>query len=295
MTDQTLVRISSEHLTAEIHPVGAQLFSLRDPAGRDLQWDGDPAIWKGRAPILFPIVGALAGNQYRLDDRAYTLSRHGFARDRLFFVVEADRASVLFRLNWDEETLAVYPFRFQLDLRFAVAGASLRIAATVRNLEDKFTLPASFGFHPAFRWPLPFGANRDTHFLAFDNDEPAPIRRLDAEGLLDPSEFATPIRNRRLHLRDDLFAADAIIFDKLASRRVTYGADRGPKIEIEFPGMPYLGVWTKPGAGFICIEPWQGIADSPGYSRDFRIKPGIVIIPPGAEKDFAMSITLKAE
>ena len=293
MIDQPLIQISSEQLAAGIHPAGAQLFFLRDPTGRDLQWNGDPAIWKGRAPILFPIVGALVGNQYRLSDRAYSLSRHGFARDRLFSIVKADPASVVLRLDWDEETHRVYPFRFQLDLRFTIAGACLHIVATLRNLEDKETMPASFGFHPAFRWPLAFGEPRAAHYLTFDKDEPAPIRRLDSEGLLTPKEFATPIQNRKLHLSDALFAADAMIFNNLVSRRLTYGTDQGPKIEIAFPDMPYLGVWTKPGAGFICIEPWHGIADPQGYSGDFRTKPGIVLLPPGAAKDFVMSITLK--
>src|SRR5690348_11089620 len=100
----SLIQISSGQLTAEIHPLGAQLFSLREASSRDLQWHGDTAVWKGRAPILFPIVGALALGQYRLEGKSYSLSRHGFARDRLFALVEAGPASALFRLNWDEET-----------------------------------------------------------------------------------------------------------------------------------------------------------------------------------------------
>lgn len=286
-----LTRISSPRLTAEIDPLGAQLFSLKDSQGRDLQWNGDPAVWKGRAPILFPIVGALVGNQYELDGRTYSLSRHGFARDRLFSLVEANPASALFRLDWDQETFRVYPFRFQLDLRFALTGASLRMVATVKNLEDRKELPASFGFHPAFRWPLPYGEARAEHFLDFEKEEPAPIRRLDSQGLVLPAEFETPVKGHRLELRDDLFAADAVIFDSLASRRLRYGAARGPQLEIAFDGMPYLGVWTKPGAGFICIEPWHGLADPQNRIGDFRAKPGLVLLAPGASQDFAMTVS----
>jgi len=286
------IQISSGRLTAEIDPLGAQLFSLRDGQGRDLQWHGDPAVWKGRAPILFPIVGALAQGQYRLDGETYSLSRHGFARDRLFALVERTAASALFRLNWDEETFRLYPFRFQFEMHFAVTGARLSMTATVRNLEERIRVPASVGFHPALLWPLPYGEPRAAHFLEFEQDEPAPIRRLDGQGLLSPQEFPTPVKGRRLELRDDLFTADAVIFDSIASRRLSYGAEKGPRIEVEFAGMPYLGVWTKPGAGFICIEPWQGIADPQGFSGDFAAKPGIVLLPPGTEKAFAMSIAL---
>ena len=284
------IQISSGRLTAEIDPLGAQLFSLRGTC--DLQWHGDPAVWKGRAPILFPIVGALAQGQYRLDGEPHSLSRHGFARDRLFTLVERTAASALFRLNWDEETFRLYPFRFQFEMHFAVTGARLSMTATVRNLEETKILPASVGFHPALLWPLPYGEPRAAHFLEFEQDEPAPIRRLDGQGLLSPQEFPTPVKGRRLELRDDLFTADAVIFDSIASRRLSYGAENGPRIEVEFAGMPYLGVWTKPGAGFICIEPWQGIADPQGFSGDFAAKPGIALLPPGTEKAFAMSIAL---
>lgn len=293
MTDTPLTTISSGQLSADIHPLGAQLFALRDGEGRDLQWNGDPAVWKGRAPNLFPIVGELNGNQYRLDGHSYSLSRHGFARNRLFSLVGSDGASALFRLDWDEETFKNYPFHFQLDLRFAITGTRLDMVAMVRNLEDKQSLPASFGFHPALRWPLPYGEPRSAHRLLFEKDEPAPIRRLDAQGLILPAEFPTPVEGRQLPLRDDLFTADAIIFDRIASRRLRYGADQGPQLEIEFPGMPYLGIWTKPGAGYVCIEPWHGLADAQGYSGDFRAKPGIALIPAGAEKQFAMSIALR--
>jgi galactose mutarotase-like enzyme len=293
MTDISPTTITSGALSADIHPLGAQLFALRDQAGRDLQWNGDPAVWKGRAPNLFPIVGELNANQYRLDGHTYCLSRHGFARNRLFSLVESDRSNALFRLDWDQETFKNYPFHFQLDLHFAVTDTRLDMIATARNLEDKQSLPASFGFHPALRWPLPYGEPRSAHHLTFEKEEPAPIRRLDSQGLIEPAEFATPVERRKLQLRDDLFAADAIIFDKITSRRLRYGADHGPQLEIEFPGMPYLGIWTKPGAGYVCIEPWHGLADSQNYSGDFRAKPGMALIPPGAEKQFAMSITLK--
>jgi len=292
MTDHGLISISSRDLSATIHPLGAQLFTLRDRSGRDLQWNGNPEVWKGRAPILFPIVGALVGNQYRLDGEIFSLPRHGFARDRLFSLLESTSASATFRLSWDDETFRVYPFHFELDMRFGVTDATLHVVATVRNLEDEKFMPASFGFHPAFCWPLPYGKPRSAHVLKFEKDEPAPIRRLDSQGLILPDKFATPVVERELRLHDDLFKADAIIFDDIVSRRLCYGAERGPQLEFAFPGMPQLGIWTKPGADFICIEPWFGFSDPQDFSGDLRLKPGIALLSPGAAKEFAMSISL---
>jgi galactose mutarotase-like enzyme len=159
-------------------------------------------------------------------------------------------------------------------------------------LEESRTLPASFGFHPAFRWPLPYGEPREDHFLEFEHPEPAPIRRLNAQGLLLPEKFETPVQGRKLRLGDQLFEMDVVMFDDLTSRRVRYGAEQGPRIEVRYDGMPQLGVWTKPGARFLCIEPWHGFADPQGYAGDFRDKPGLALLPPGTDREFAMTITL---
>ncbi|MEJ0005715.1 MAG: aldose 1-epimerase family protein [Steroidobacteraceae bacterium] len=285
------ITIRSTALCASIDPQGAQLSALRDADGRDLQWQGDPTMWAGRAPLLFPIVGMLVAGQYRSGAHSYSLPRHGFARNRRFTVAESGPTSVTFTLTADAQTLAVYPFDFELDVNFAIEAASLAVTSWIRN-RGATPMPASLGYHPAFLWPLPYGENRAAHFIEFERDEPAPIRRLDANGLLIPQRFATPVVNRRLNLRDDLFAADALIFDQLLSRSVTYGTEVGPRIGISFPGVPYLGVWSKPGANFICIEPWQGVTDPQGFSGQLQDKPGGIMVPPGAARAVGMTITL---
>lgn len=285
------IPLSSAELHAEVNPLGAQLSVLRDANDRDLLWNGDPAFWTGRAPILFPIVGEVAGGHYRLGERTYPLSRHGFARGKPFNVVAATSASAIFRLQADESTLSVYPFRFELDVRFAVSGATLSVITSVRNLGDT-NMPASFGYHPALRWPLPYGRERSGHFIEFATEEPAPIRRLDDSGLLAPEPHPTPVSNRRLTLEDGLFTHDAVIFDQVHSRSVIYGAADGPRIRVSYPDSPYLGIWTKPGAPFICIEPWHGIADPAGFTGDFTAKPGVFTVAPGGAQSIEMTLTL---
>src|SRR5579862_378552 len=185
--------VSSGGLTAQINPLGAQLSILRDPSGRELLWDGNPAFWNGRAPLLFPIVGTLRGGVYRVAGKTYALSRHGFARGKLFEVLSASSVDVLLRLKADDETLAVYPFYFQLEVHFEIRDATLTVKARVRNDGDA-PMPASFGYHPAFRWPLSYGAARALHAIEFDLEEPAPIRRLNTAGLVTPVRHPTPIQ-----------------------------------------------------------------------------------------------------
>jgi galactose mutarotase-like enzyme len=285
------VRLTSPSLSVEIDPLGAQLSTLQDRDGRDLLWNGDPAVWNGRAPILFPIVGTLAGGSYRVGGKSYRLARHGFARGKLFELVETSSSSALLRLAADEATLAVYPFRFELTARYALEASTLSLVLSVRNT-GAHALPASLGYHPAFRWPLPYGQTRAAHFIELEADEPASVRRLNADGLLTPEPHPTPIAHRKLALADDLFQNDALIFDQIKSRSVTYGAGAGPRIRVSFPDAPYLGVWTKPGAGFICIEPWRGVADSQGFTGDFTEKKGIFTVAPGATETLHVSIAL---
>jgi galactose mutarotase-like enzyme len=289
---KAFITIRSGNLSAAVNPLGAELSVLRDADGRDLLWNGDPAVWNGRAPLLFPIVGELAGGCYRLGDKTYQLPRHGFARRKMFEPVETTASSVTFRLSWDETTLPVYPFHFALDVRFAVEDRMLTLAASIKNLGTD-AMPASFGFHPALRWPLPFGEVRAAHRLQFEHNEAAPVRRLDKNGTLIPTAFATPVNGRSLMLRDELFQDDALIFDQIKSQRLWYGAEQGPRIRVDFPETPYLGIWSKPGAGFVCIEPWHGIADPQGYSGDYRDKPGVFLVPSGGAKTCTISFTLE--
>jgi len=289
-----LLTITSNDVALEVSTLGAEMQNLRDGDGRSLQWDGDPAVWSGRAPLLFPIVGELAGGRYRWNGREYALARHGFARGSVFDVVTHDARSATLRLAASDATRAVYPFEFALDLAYAIDGATLSIAASIAN-HGAAPMPASIGFHPAFRWPLPYGEPRDDHAIVFEHDEPEPMRRLDRDGLLEAQTQPTPIVGRTLALRDSLFEHDALIFDRLTSRRLSYGARRGPRLSIRFDDLPMLGVWTKPqAAGFICIEPWQGVADPTGFDGDLGQKPGIVMIDAGVSRVFTMTIELVA-
>lgn len=286
------VTIASPALSADISPLGAELMAVRDAAGRDLLWNGDPAFWTGRAPILFPTVGMLRDDRYRLGDRTFTLPRHGFAR-RKTFVVEARGADrVTFRLEADADTLAVYPFAFRLDLVFTIEGARLAMTGMLTNTGD-VPLPAGFGFHPAFRWPLPYGEPRAAHEIVFESDEPAPIRRLGPDSLVSPAPVPTPVRGRVLKLEDGLFVNDAIIMTDPVSRGLVYGAPNGPKLAIDYADFPQLGIWTKPGAGYVCIEPWQSFAAYSDFAGELWDKPGIVRLEPGEKRRWTMGVTLE--
>jgi galactose mutarotase-like enzyme len=288
---EALVEIASDRLRAAINPFGAELSSLRDPDGSELMTDADPAFWSGRAPLLFPIVGRLMNDKYRLDGKEYPLPQHGFARRQPFALIEqaADRA--VFRLTDNDATRAFYPFAFTLDAAFTLTGATLAMDITVTNTGDR-DMPASFGFHPAFAWPLPYGRARADHRIVFEKDEPAALSAIVLGGWIAPDTWPSPLEGRELTLSDALFERDALVWDSLESQSLRYDGDEGPKLEIGFAGMPKLGIWTKPGARFVCIEPWHGIADPHGYTGEIWDKPGILRFAPGESRTFSMQVTL---
>ena len=285
--------IQNLFLKAQIKALGAELCMLQTVGGHDLLWNGDPAVWPRHAPHLFPVVGRLEGDTLHHRGRDYPMSPHGFARGLPFRMVRLTREDCTLVLKDDDTTRAMYPFPFELRINLAVDGPALRVAYELVNPGQE-PLPASLGAHPAFRWPLLPGVAREQHQIRFELPEPAPIRR-QTDGLLDSSPQATPVEDRTLRLRDELFLEDVLIFDQLKSRKLRFGAPGTPMLEVAWEGFEQLGIWTKPGAGFLCIEPWRGLPSPAGFAGEFSEKPGILIIPPGGRRYFRYTATVVAE
>ncbi len=284
-------RIGSGRLSATILARGAEPVSILHADAGEVLWQAGPA-WPKHAPQLFPIVGELAHGEYVHDGKTYALGRHGFARDRDFTWTEIADASCTLILEDDDATRAMFPFAFRLSIRFAVADDELTITYVVANRGTE-TLSASLGAHPAFRWPLVDGIPKDAHTLLFAQTEPEPIRRL-ANNLLDPTPFTTPVIGRELALDPALFDADAIVMDRLRSTSVRYGAPGAPALDLSWTGFEQLGVWSKRGGDFLCIEPWYGYASPADFQGDFARKPGLMHLAAGESKSFALRVRIIA-
>lgn len=279
--------IGNPELRAEFVARGAELRRLQVAQGPDLLWNGDPEVWGRVSPVLFPVVGKLKDGLLRHGGKTYPMGQHGFGRDRDFQLVRLTRESCTWSLKDDEATRAQYPFPFELRITYTVEGFTFRAAFEIRNPGTK-ALPMSLGAHPAFRWPLP-GGQREGHRIEFAQPEPAPILRL-KDGLLDLHPSANPADGSLLRLRDELFAQDALIFDQLRSRAVRYSAPGSLGLELHWEGFQHLGLWTKPGAGFLCIEPWAGLPSPVDFDGEFSTKPGVMILEPGERRAFSWSV-----
>ncbi len=283
--------IASPLLTAVISDLGAELQSLTSASGLELLHDGQ-SFWSGRAPVLFPIVGALKDDTHVLDGVSYHLPKHGFARKKTLRVVSHSADEIVFGLEADAATRAAYPYEFALSMAFKMEGTKLSMIGTVRNTDDK-PIPVSFGFHPAFRWPLEAGLAKTDYQLTFPHEEPSDIEQIDGRGLVVKT-LPTPIIGRTLALDDSLFADDALIFLEHQSRVLHFGPKEGssPALNVTYPDMPHLGVWMKPGAPYLCIEPWQGYASPVDFSGSLMDKPGTVVLGVGESRTFTMTAEL---
>lgn len=284
--DSEPCRLRSGTLSLEVAPLGAEMQYLRTAAGDDLLWQGDPAFWSGRAPVLFPIVGRAVDDIIATGESSAPMPQHGFARRILFTLEERTDQMCRHVLTQNAETLAVYPFKFALGIAHRLSGNTLHVNAQVTNTGDT-PMPFGLGFHPAFRWPLPGAAQAAHHVTLASGGTPA--RAALHEGLLRPECLPGPFTDGDLEITDALFNDGALVFPN-ASDALRYGPREGPALEFQFDNLPDLALWRPVGAPFLCIEPWHGTASYLGDGPQIAQRPNALVLAPGGVADFGYSV-----
>ncbi|MGJ7033158.1 aldose 1-epimerase family protein [Niabella hirudinis] len=288
-----IYQIENSVLKIAVSEKGAELQSLVDKTtGQEYMWSGDPEIWGKHSPVLFPIVGALKDNTYQYEGHSYQLNRHGFAREMNFLPVGRLADELVFLLKQTAETLDVYPFEFDLKLKYRLDGKMLTVTYDVCNTGAQ-KMWFSIGGHPAFKLPLFKGDAYAEYYLEFEEKEDAGRWPIEEGGLL--ASAPVPFLNNTpvLRLNKGLFAKDAVVFKELKSRKLALRSDRTKMgFDFSWQGFPYLGLWATPGANFVCIEPWCGIADGVGADGDLSKKEGIHALEPGRHFVRSWSVTI---
>jgi galactose mutarotase-like enzyme len=264
--------IKNSNLTAEINHLGAELYSLKNNRNKEYIWEGNPDFWEKHSPVLFPIVGTLKNNSYQYNESKYHLSRHGFARDMEFELIDKKKNSATFSLKSSEETLKAYPFAFELQIIYTLEKNYLNIAYKVIN-KGIMPMPFSIGAHPAFALPGKF----ENYSVVFEKEEPLEYHLLEND-LISEKTKKLEVLNKRMPLTYQLFENDALIFKKLKSNSLTILENENPVLRVNFADFPNLGIWTKKDASFLCIEPWFGYSDTQGSSGNLFRKEGIHIL-----------------
>lgn len=281
------LKISNGIITAVISTKGAELKSVVKD-GTEIIWEGNPDVWAGQAPLLFPICGGLKDDKYIFEGKEYTLQKHGFARFAEFAVEQAEGDSVTLILCSNEETKKQFPFDFELRVTYTLVENKIDVGYSVKNVGNG-DMYFSIGAHEGYACP----GGIEEYSLVFDKEEEFTCNILDGN-LLEYNTYSVG-EGRELPLKYDFFNIDALTFLNLKSRGVDLvHRASGKSLRVEFNGFDYLFVWTKPKthANYICIEPWCGIPDFADSDLDITKKRGIVKLEANDEKVLLHSIIL---
>jgi galactose mutarotase-like enzyme len=285
--------LSTDFLSVNIRPQGAELTSIfHKPSQTEHLWQGDPAVWGWHAPNLFPVVGGCLNNQILVDSKAYPMGRHGFARQSVFELVEQTDTRARFVLTDSEESRQSYPFRFLFGVDYTLTENTLAVTYRVRNQDDK-TVFFSVGAHPAFNVPFESGKEYEDYWLEFEQEEALMTHLLSKDGYFTGETQPIPLQGNRLPLTKHLFDQDALVIKDLRSRAVSIRSRNHERaVTVRFDGFPYLGLWAKPGAPFVCIEPWLGCADTVGAPVEFAQKELIQSVGIGEVFEATFTVTV---
>lgn len=263
-------------MEVKVESKGAELTGMKDlSTGIEYIWQQDPKFWAKSSPVLFPFVGALKDGKYFYEGKEFKSNlRHGFARDNEFQVTGQGDDYLEFLFVSNEETKKIYPFDFKLYIKYILKDKDLKIEYRVENLTDG-EMYFSLGAHPAFNTPVGNGIDFSDYYVEFEKEEKGEVNVLNGV-LISSTEKVKAFEGKIIELDKDTFKNDALIVENPASNVVwirNKKNDRG--VKFDYTGFKYIAFWNKPGAEFLCLEPWNGISDYDNASGDLKEKVGI--------------------
>lgn len=285
--------IKNSALCVEVDDMGAQLMSVKGTDGVERLWQGDPDIWKGRAPILFPLVGRLKDEQYTLNGQTYQIPIHGFGQRLPWTLCEQTEDALTFVLRDDEQTRAQYPYAFECFVRYALNGDAVVKTHTVRN-RSMDTMYYEIGGHDGFRTTLEAGECMADSYIEFPGVSSLSACTNDENLMLTREKRTVPLENGRLYLKPGLFALDAIILEQPPCHTLTLASEKSSRrVTVSFADYDYVAIWSRPrdtDNDYVCIEPWSSLPDANYIGTALSEKIGVRSLAPGAEESLVYTM-----
>ncbi len=287
--------LANEAIKIEVDNHGAELKSLVDiKTGTEYMWCGDAAYWGRTAPVLFPFVGLVNEGKFRAKGKEYSMGQHGFARDMDFEYLDGEGSDneLWFVLRSSEETLAKYPYDFELKIGYRVTGRSVKTIWSVTN-PGKDPLDFSIGGHPAFNCPIAEGEDQNDYMIHFNTGKSLTTVLLDG-GLATNETEEYSLDNGYLPISEHLFDKDALIMERQNITAVSLCRPNGKAYLTVTMDAPLFGVWSPVGkhAPFICIEPWYGRADRVGFNGEVSEREWNNTIESGVKWEVGYTVTV---
>lgn len=218
-------------------------------------WHDLPGGW----PFLFPICGRLEKDgqigAYEYQGKIYQLPIHGFSWSEPWHVLEHTDNSITLQLTANSRTLEMYPFNFEVILKYQIQDKELICYQTYINHDDK-PMPFYAGFHAYLKTP-PVENGKDQVTIDYK-----PIERM--------------LYNERLTAivgTQPLFDLPTNITNQVINEQLTkLGKDK--KIQLHYPQgftieliadskeeqclFDYAQLYTIENKPFFCAEHWMG-------------------------------------
>lgn len=266
--------LQNDKLTIGLLQLGAELRSvINNKTQKEYMWQAEPSVWNRSSPVLFPFVGRLKNDQYTYSNNTYHLPQHGFARNFDFEIIQQTDTNIIFQLCANDKTLEDYPFQFNLQLNYELVDNALILTYRIENTGEDI-MYYSLGAHPAFN----LEADLEKYSIQFEKAENFERHLLDA-GLRTLARSTVSMNGNILPLKKEYFENDAIVIKGMQSDVLSILDEHLQKVvSLEAIDYPYYGIWTKNPFPFICLEPWDGIADSVDSTGDLTSKEGIKTI-----------------
>jgi galactose mutarotase-like enzyme len=273
--------IQNSVLRISVSSKGAELNSLyHKPSATEHLWQADNKWWGWHAPNLFPVIGRCLNDEIVLDNTKYAIEKHGFARHSTFQCVVEKEDELHFLLTQNGTTTKSFPFNFNFKICYRIIDNTLVQTYQIENTGNS-TMYFSVGAHPAFNVPFYANESFEDYTINFEKEEALERHHINAEGFFDERKSIVSL-NGKINLHPTLFKDDALIFKNQQSKTLSIESrNHKQKLTVNFGDFPYLGIWTKEGAPFVCIEPWLGCADTARKPSSFKDKEGILTLEKG--------------
>ncbi|WP_235941717.1 aldose epimerase family protein [Paenibacillus puerhi] len=211
---------------------------------------------RGGIPVLFPFSGFVTEGSYEWNGQRYSIKNHGVARNHAWTVERTgeDRGVfIVLTLRANEQTLASFPFDFELRFTYRLLDGKLTIEQEYVNYSEE-PMPMYPGFHPYF-----LADRKEAHY------------RTDADLLFDFNDHQVKPYEGSINL-DEL--PESVVFQNAKEPVIGVTFDGRQHVEMTYSGtFRFVVLWSIKGKPFICVEPWMAMPDEINRKQELTFVP----------------------
>ncbi|MEO1945864.1 MAG: aldose epimerase [Candidatus Thioglobus sp.] len=260
------IKSKSGSVVASFIPQRGGVMSSLKVSGRELLyrhpefWDDKIDDLPGAWPLCFPICARLSHNgeigAYEHDGVVYKMPIHGVAWWSEWQVVSIGDSYIELELKYNDQTLAMYPFKFLVNLRYELTDNELICRQRYTNNSTE-PMPYYAGFHPYFSVP------EDKSLVQINFK---PVKRFiyndDYTQIVGEQDlFELPCTLDNPDLNEQLTQLGA---DKMATLKFADGFELSINcLGDQDPDMfAFMQLYTMHNRPFFCVEPWMAPPNS---------------------------------